>query len=70
VGWETEYERYRAAAAASDPATSVVWAGEGVDLITAIAPAEAVVARLVHEAETALEAAARAELVRGPRVRL
>jgi nitronate monooxygenase len=51
---ETEYERYRAAVA--DPTTSVVWAGEGVDLIDAIAPAEAVLARLVREAETALEA--------------
>jgi nitronate monooxygenase len=54
---ETEYDRYRAAAAAADPATTVVWAGEGVDLIDAIAPAEAVLARLVREAELALQAA-------------
>jgi nitronate monooxygenase len=54
---EAEYERYRVAALAADPATSVVWAGEGVELIDAVVPAEAVVTRLVREAETALKAA-------------
>ena len=36
------------------PAPAVVWAGEGIDLIRAVEPAGAIVARIVAEAEAAL----------------
>ncbi len=56
---EDEAERYRAAAAAGDTETAVVFAGEGADLIKDLPPASEIVARLVAEAEAALTAAAR-----------
>jgi nitronate monooxygenase len=45
---DDERERYRAAAAADDLDTRVLWAGESVDHIDAIVPATQVV-RQVHE---------------------
>jgi len=50
----TETPRYARAAEANDLDTSVVFAGESVDLIRDVKPAAAIVASLVHEAETAL----------------
>jgi nitronate monooxygenase len=50
----TEAPRYTRAAEANDLDTSVVFAGECVDLIRDIKPAAAIVASLVHEAEAAL----------------
>ena len=52
---DTERPRYFAAAAAGDVNTSVVWAGEGVDLVHSIEPAAAIVNRLVGEARAALD---------------
>jgi nitronate monooxygenase len=49
-----ERARYAAAAEAGDPDTAVVFAGEGIDLIHAIAPAGAILERVVGEAEAAL----------------
>lgn len=49
-----ERARYAAAAAAGDPDTAVVFAGEGIDLIHAIEPAGAILERIVGEAERAL----------------
>ncbi len=49
-----ERERYAKAAAAGDVETAVVFAGEGIDLIHEIVPAEQVVTRLVAEAEACL----------------
>jgi Dioxygenases related to 2-nitropropane dioxygenase len=40
AGLEAENDRYMAAAGRGDVATAVVWAGEGIDLIHAIEPAE------------------------------
>ena len=54
----TERPRYFAAAAAGDVNTSVVWAGEGLDLVHDVEPAEAIIERLVAEARAALEKAA------------
>ena len=61
-GRETELEkslpaeapRYARAAEANDLDTSVVFAGECVDLIRDVKPVAAIVASLVHEAEAAL----------------
>jgi nitronate monooxygenase len=50
----TEAPRYARAAAANDLETSVVFAGECVDLIRDVKPAAAIVASLVQEAEAAL----------------
>jgi nitronate monooxygenase len=49
-----EAPRYARAAEANDLDTSVVFAGECIDLIRDVKPAAAIVASLVHEAETAL----------------
>jgi nitronate monooxygenase len=49
-----ERGRYAAAAAAGDVDTALVFAGEGVDLIHDIEPAEAILNRIVTEAESAL----------------
>jgi nitronate monooxygenase len=49
-----ESTRYARAAEANDVDTSVVFAGEAVDLIHDIEPAAAITARLVREAEAAL----------------
>ena len=49
-----EAPRYARAAEANDLDTSVVFAGECVDLIRDVKPAAAIVASLVHEAEAAL----------------
>lgn len=45
---------YQAAAAAGDCDTAVVWAGEGVDLITTVDDASTLVARIAGEAEQSL----------------
>lgn len=58
----TEQPRYAAAAAAGDVDTSVVWAGEGIDLVRAVEPAAAIVDRLVAEARAALEKASGSRL--------
>jgi nitronate monooxygenase len=49
-----ERRRYAAAAAAGDVDTALVFAGEGVDLIHEIEPAEVILNRIVTEAESAL----------------
>ncbi|MBI3451603.1 MAG: nitronate monooxygenase [Rhodospirillales bacterium] len=51
---EAELARYSAAAARGDFSTAIVYAGEGIDLIDDIAPAAAIVERMVAEAEAAL----------------
>lgn len=56
---DTERPRYAAAAAAGDVSTAVVFAGEGVDLIHGIAPAQAVMDALIAETEAALGMAAK-----------
>jgi nitronate monooxygenase len=55
---EQERERYAVAAAAGDVDTAVVFAGECVDLIGAVEPAEAIVNRVVAQAEDRLRRAA------------
>lgn len=52
---DEEKQRYVAAAAAGDVDTSVVWAGEGIDLIHGVEPAAEIVERLAAEARAALE---------------
>lgn len=55
--WENvagERERYEAAVQAGDAGTTVIFAGEGVDMIDAIEPAGAVVHRMVSSAEQLL----------------
>lgn len=54
---ESENARYLAAAQKNDPATMVVWASEAVDLIDKIEPAEAILQRIVSEAERHLRRA-------------
>jgi nitronate monooxygenase len=51
---ESENARYLAAAQKNDPSTIVVWASEAVDLIDRIEPAEAILHRIVAEAESHL----------------
>lgn len=51
---DTERPRYFAAAGKGDTGTMVVWAGEGLDLIRDVRPAEKIVERIVAEAEAAL----------------
>jgi nitronate monooxygenase len=58
AGLEAENARYQAAAGTGDVGTAVVWAGEGVDLIHGIEPAEAILSRIVAEAEACLARAA------------
>jgi nitronate monooxygenase len=54
---EAENARYLAAAQKNDPATIVVWASEAVDLINRIEPADAILQRMVGEAERHLRQA-------------
>jgi nitronate monooxygenase len=54
AGLEAENARYQTAQGKGDVETIVLWAGEGVDLIHGIEPAEAILARIVAEAETCL----------------
>ena len=54
AGLEAENARYTAAAGKGDVDTTVVWAGEGIDLIHAIEPAEKILTRIVAEAEACL----------------
>jgi nitronate monooxygenase len=51
---EEENARYLAAAEKADTSTAVVWAGEGVDLIQRIEPAEAILQRVAAEAQRLL----------------
>ena len=51
---DIEHERYRAAVAANDVSTMVVWAGQGLDAIRRIEPASEVVARLAAETARSL----------------
>jgi nitronate monooxygenase len=53
---ESENKRYMQAAEKGDVETTVVWAGEAVDLIDAIEPAEKILERIVSEAEMRLKA--------------
>ncbi|HET8876307.1 MAG TPA: nitronate monooxygenase [Casimicrobiaceae bacterium] len=55
---DVERVAYRRAAADDDYATALVWAGEGVDLITSVEPAAALVARIGADAEARLRAGA------------
>jgi nitronate monooxygenase len=55
---ETERPAYQHAAADEDYDTALVWAGEGVDLITSIDPAAALVARIGTDAEARLRGSA------------
>jgi hypothetical protein len=52
-----ESARYAAAVAAGDFDTTVVYTGEAIDMIHSIEPAEAILHRLVAEAEAALAGA-------------
>jgi len=56
---DAERTAYRKAADADDYDTALVWAGEGVDLVTTIEPAAALVARIGADAESRLREAAR-----------
>jgi len=56
---ETERPAYRKAADDEDYDTALVWAGEGVDLITGVEPAAALVARIGAEAEAQLRESAK-----------
>jgi nitronate monooxygenase len=54
-----EQDRFRAAVREGDTATAVVWAGEGIDLISSIEPAADIVARIAGDAEQMLRGTAR-----------
>lgn len=56
---ETERPAYRRATDDEDYDTALVWAGEGVDLITSVEPAGALVARIGADAEARLRGSAR-----------
>jgi nitronate monooxygenase len=51
---EAAKARYKAANAANDLETTVVWAGEAIDLIDQVEPAGAIVERIAAEAEAAM----------------
>jgi nitronate monooxygenase len=53
---EDERERYRRAAAVDDFDVALIWAGQGVDAVTSIRPAGAIVAAMAREARAALDA--------------
>lgn len=55
--WQ-EQEMHYVAAPVTDLATRVLWAGEGVDLVKDILPAEEIIRRLVREAVSALRGGA------------
>jgi len=59
---DIERPRYFEAAGKGDTGTMVVWAGEGLDLIKDIQPAEKIVERIVAEAEAALARASAARI--------
>jgi nitronate monooxygenase len=54
AAFDVERVAYRSAVDDDDYATALVWAGEGVDLITSIEPAAALVARIGADAEARL----------------
>jgi nitronate monooxygenase len=56
---DEEAAKYRQAWAAGDPDASNTFVGEGVGLIRGIEPAAAIIARMVEEAESRIDAAAR-----------
>lgn len=56
--WREE-EKHYTAAPATDLATRVVWAGEGVDLVKDAPPAEEIIERVMREAAAALRGGAR-----------
>jgi nitronate monooxygenase len=56
---DEEAAKYRQAWAAGDPDGSNTFVGEGVGLIRGIEPAAAIIARMVEEAESRIDAAAR-----------
>ena len=56
---EDERTAYRKAVDGDDYDTALVWAGEGVDLVTTIEPAAALVARIGADAESRVRDAAR-----------
>jgi nitronate monooxygenase len=49
-----EFDRYRGASQSEDFDTAVVWAGEGVDLVTGVLPAQRVVEAFILEAEASI----------------
>lgn len=51
---DTERPAYRTATAADDYGTALVWAGEGVDLVTSVEPAATLVARIGSDAEACM----------------
>ena len=55
---DTESAAFQAALRAEDFDTTMVWAGEGVDGINAVAPAGTLVNRIAKEAEQCLARAA------------
>jgi nitronate monooxygenase len=57
---EAEFERYAAAAAAGDVDTAVVFAGEGIDLISSVEPAGEIVRAMAQDAEALLDRGASA----------
>lgn len=59
-----EFDLYRGASQSEDFDTAVVWAGEGVDLVKGVLPAERVVEAFITEAEASI---ARASALRSPR---
>ncbi|MFN3623060.1 MAG: nitronate monooxygenase [Hyphomicrobium sp.] len=56
---DEEAAKFRQAWAAGDPDGSNTFVGEGVGLIRGIEPAAAIIARMVEEAESRIDAAAR-----------
>lgn len=59
---DTERSQYFAAADKGDTDTMVVWAGEGLDLIKSVEPAETILQRIVADAEAALARASGARV--------
>jgi nitronate monooxygenase len=56
--WQEEEKQY-AAAPVTDLGTRVVWAGEGVDLVKDVLPADEIIERVMQEAVAALRGSAR-----------
>src|SRR5690348_2896724 len=56
---DVERPRYRTAADEDDYETALVWAGEGVDLVTSVEPAATLVERIAADAEARLREGAR-----------
>ena len=57
VALDEEIPRFRAAVRAGDFETAMIWAGEGVDLISDVAPAGELVRRIGAETEASLRQA-------------